>query len=496
MPFSANPASTHAAATAPSSRVMTLEKINQNVVRFEYAVRGQQAIRAEQLRKQLIEKPGSLPFQEIVSCNIGNPQQLKQLPITFYRQVSALVEYPDLMSDKNMPLTSKMFASDAVLRAKELLTAMGGSSGAYTHSQGIPIVRQRVAEFIEKRDGFPADPESIFLTAGASPGVQMVLQTLIAHKDVGIMIPIPQYPLYTASISLSGGNAVPYYLDESKDWGLSMEELTRSIQDGRSKNYEVRALCVINPGNPTGQCLPIESMRQIIEFCHRENIVLMADEVYQTNIYKPDELPFHSFKKVLKSMGPKYNSVELISFHSVSKGTIGECGRRGGYFECTGIDESVMEMLYKIASVSLCPPVQGQLMVEHMVHPPEPGSESYALYKSENAAIYDSLRRRAEKLANAFNSLEGVSCNSAQGAMYLFPRVSLSEKAIQAAKNADLSPDAFYAMELLNTTGVCVVPGSGFGQVLAHTISDLLFSHLKMSWISLLATSRLSMMPL
>ncbi|EGF78436.1 hypothetical protein BATDEDRAFT_20287 [Batrachochytrium dendrobatidis JAM81] len=450
---------------ASTDRVMSLESINQKVVQFEYAVRGAQAIRAEQLRKQLVEGPNDLPFKEIVSCNIGNPQQLKQLPITFYRQVSALCEYPDLMNAANLPVTSKIFAKDAIERAKELLTAMGGSTGAYTHSQGIPLVRQRVAEFIEKRDGFPSDPDSIFLTAGASPGVQMVLQTLISSDDVGIMIPIPQYPLYTASISLYGGNAVPYYLDESKDWGLTLEELTRSIKDGRSKNYQVRALCVINPGNPTGQCLPIDSMRQIIEFCHRENVVLMADEVYQTNIYKPEELPFHSFKKVLKSMGSKYESVELFSFHSVSKGTIGECGRRGGYFECTGIDSSVKEMLYKIASVSLCPPVQGQLMVEHMVHPPKSDGDSYALYKKENLAIYDSLRRRAEKLASAFNSLEGVTCNSAQGAMYLFPRIRLSAKAVQAAMDADQAPDAFYSMALLNTTGVCVVPGSGFGQV-------------------------------
>lgn len=94
---------------------------------------------------------------------------------------------------------SSMFPSDAIARATELLKSMGGSAGAYTHSQGIPLIRQRVAEFIEKRDGYPADPNAIFLTAGASPGVQMVMQSVIAHKDVGIMVPIPQYPLYTYS---------------------------------------------------------------------------------------------------------------------------------------------------------------------------------------------------------------------------------------------------------------------------------------------------------
>ena len=99
---------------------------------------------------------------------------------------------------------------------------MGGSVGAYSHSKGIPLIRERIADFIKSRDGFPSDPESIFLTAGASPGVQTVLQTIIAHENVGIMIPIPQYPLYTASIALFGGKAIPYYLDEANDWSMSV----------------------------------------------------------------------------------------------------------------------------------------------------------------------------------------------------------------------------------------------------------------------------------
>jgi alanine transaminase len=87
-------------------------------------------------------------------------------------------------------------------------------------------------------------------------------------------------------------------------------------------------------------------------------------------------------------MGSEYDNVELFSFHSVSKGMIGECGRRGGYFECTNIDPDVKALLYKVASVSLCPPVSGQLMVELMVNPPKPGDPSYALYEKEDNAIF------------------------------------------------------------------------------------------------------------
>lgn len=156
--------------------------------------------------------------------------------------------------------------------------------------------------------------------------------------------------------------------------------------------------------------------------------------------------------------------LELFSFHSISKGVVGECGRRGGYFECDGIDPKVMEQIYKLASISLCPTVQGQIMVDLMVRPPQAGQESHALYQNEYRELYESLQRRAKKLVKAFNALEGVSCQPAEGAMYVFPTITLPKRAIEEAKRLKKQPDAFYAMEMLNATGVCVVPGSGFGQ--------------------------------
>ncbi|KAJ3203388.1 Alanine--glyoxylate aminotransferase 2, mitochondrial, partial [Dinochytrium kinnereticum] len=233
-------------------KVFEISRINQDILRVEYAVRGEIAIRAEELRKTLQTNPTSLPFKTVINCNIGNPQQLRQKPITFFRQVMALVDCPELLEEGKLGVTRQLFAGDAIERAARYVGAIG-SSGAYSHSQGVPVVREEVAKFISERDGFPANPEHIFLTAGASPAVQLVLQTLIAHKNVGIMIPIPQYPLYTASIDLFNGKAVPYYLNEEKDWGLSVEELRKSLREARSQGTEVRALCVINPGNPTGQ---------------------------------------------------------------------------------------------------------------------------------------------------------------------------------------------------------------------------------------------------
>jgi alanine transaminase len=368
-----------------------------------------------------------------------------------------------LLKAENRSIVSKLYPKDAIKRA-ELLTKNIGSIGAYSHSKGISHIRENVAKFIEERDGYSVDPEHIFLTQGASEGVQRVLQMLTQNEKSGIMIPIPQYPLYSATLSLIDASPVPYYLDESSNWGLSRENLSKSVEQARANGVDVRALVIINPGNPTGQCLSEDNIRDIIDFCHKERIVLLADEVYQTNIYQPEQRPFHSFKKILSSMGPEYQEQELFSFHSTSKGMIGECGRRGGYFECTNIDNAVLDQLYKMASINLCPNVHGQIMVDLMTNPPVKGDESYPQYKAEYDAIFESLGRRAIKLADSFNNLEGVTCNSADGAMYLFPRIRLPSKAIEAAQKANMQPDAFYAMAMLEATGVCVIPGSGFGQ--------------------------------
>ncbi|CAG8570675.1 3397_t:CDS:2 [Acaulospora colombiana] len=447
---------------ARRSKVLTYDSINSHVKKVEYAVRGELAIRAEKIKEKLA-KNEDLGFEAVVNCNIGNPQQLMQRPITFFRQVAALTEYPDLLSPENQDHVKALFPSDAIERARKLLKQIG-SVGAYSHSQGVPHIRQDVAKFIEERDGYPSDMNNIFLTQGASSGVQSVLQLIITHPDVGVMIPIPQYPLYSATLSLFNARAVPYYLNEDDDWSLDIDQLTSSLANGRSKGCEVRALVIINPGNPTGQCLTERNMREIIEFCYNERIVLLADEVYQTNIYRPSERPFHSFKKILRSMGSKYEDFELFSFHSISKGMIGECGRRGGYYECTGIDREVVGQLYKLASVSLCPNVQGQIMVDLMVKPPKRGDPSHELYQKELKGIYASLKRRSEKLSGLFNSLDGVTCNDAKGSMYLFPRIRLPPKAIEAAREAGKQPDEFYCLAMLDATGVCVVPGSGFGQ--------------------------------
>ncbi|KAG0748933.1 hypothetical protein G6F16_006401 [Rhizopus arrhizus] len=449
-----------------SSKILTRETINPYVKSAEYAVLGTIPAHAEIINKIIKTEPERFKFDKIVSCNIGNPHIFNQKPITFFRQVTSLLENEDLLKQENREIVRKLYPEDAIARA-ETLSKHIGPLGAYSESKGILHIRENIVKFIELRDGYKACPETIFLTQGAGEGIQRVLQILhqpCHTQQTGVMIPIPQYPIYTAALQLMGAKPVPYYLDSGKHFALDLERLQQSVRKARQQDIHVRALVVINPGNPTGQCLPEENIREVIQFCHEEGLVVLADEVYQANVFQPKNHPFHSFRKVLMSMDPKYRQQELFSFHSISKGMVGECGRRGGYVECLNIDSGVLEELYKVFSIFSGANIQGQIMVDLMVHPPVEGDPSYPQYKTEMDAIHTSYHRRAQKLAECFNRLEGVSCDDAKGAMYLFPRIRLPPNAMIEARRASMSPDNFYALALLNETGICVVPGSGFGQ--------------------------------
>ena len=242
--------------------------------------------------------------------------------------------------------------------------------------------------------------------------------------------------------------------------------LLEHIQEARDKGLVPKMLVVINPGNPTGALINPEEIKNILKLAHKEDFVVLADEVYQRNIFNEGE--FVSFKKARQQLveeDPKYDSIQLASCHSTSKGFIGECGQRGGYVELVGFSSDFMDQFYKLASISLCPVVTGQVLTELMVNPPQPGDESYEQFQEETHYIQRTLQERAEHLYHAFDTVDGVDCQPPQGAMYLYPTIHLPQRAIEEAHRQGVAPDEMYCMDLLNNTGICVVPGSGFGQV-------------------------------
>jgi hypothetical protein len=265
------------------------------------------------------------------------------------------------------------------------------------------------------RDGHPASFENIYLSNGASSGVNTLLHTICAKPETGIMVPIPQYPLYTATLSVLDARVVPYYLEEEQAWGTSMEAIKTAYEKAVAEGTDVKAICVINPGNPTGASLPAEDIKAVLQFAAEKGVVVIADEVYQTNVFIGE---FISFKKALRDLQKaepgKYDHIELASLHSISKGMVGECGHRGGYFELIGFDTEVAQEVYKFISIQLCPPVLGQCIVEMMVNPPKEGEPSYELYRKEYDTIFSGLKERAYALYEAFKRMEGVECDKPQ----------------------------------------------------------------------------------
>ncbi|KAM9791796.1 alanine aminotransferase 2-like isoform 2-T2 [Syngnathus typhle] len=446
--------------TSPRGKVLTIDTMNPTVKKVEYAVRGPIVQRAMELEKELSEGRKK-PFQEVIKANIGDAHAMGQQPITFFRQVLALCSYPELLNDSTFP-------EDAKSRARRILQSCGGNSmGSYSASQGIDSVRHDVARYVQQRDGgVHCDPDDIYLTTGASDGIVTILKLLVCGEGTartGVMISIPQYPLYSAALAELGAVQINYYLNEEACWSMDISELQRALDEARS-HCNPRALCVINPGNPTGQVQNRKCIEDVIRFAAKERLFLMADEVYQDNVYA-DGCQFHSFKKVLFEMGPEYsNTVELASFHSTSKCYMGECGFRGGYMEIINMDDEVKAQLTKLVSVRLCPPVPGQALMDLVVNPPQPGEPSYDKFTKERTATLSALADKARLTEEVLNTVPGISCNPVQGAMYSFPRIDIPEKAVKEAASKGQEPDMFYCMRLLEETGICLVPGSGFGQ--------------------------------
>jgi len=272
---------------------LQISDLSDAVLHTHYAVRGPIVARAQEL-----EHLG----REIIYCNIGNPQALGQKPLTYVRDVLAA--------------------------ARTILGQSKYGLGAYSESKGMRFVRKAIADFIAARDSTggvmqTSNPEHIYLTDGASKGVQAALRLLIAsHKD-GILIPIPQYPLYSATITLYGGRQIGYYLDEDSGWSLNEQMLEEAMHEAIKEGIRARAIVVINPGNPTGAVLTEENIEMVIRFAKRHNLAILADEVYQENIYKPGAR-FLSFAHVMTKLSE--HEVSLFSFHSTSKGFFGECG--------------------------------------------------------------------------------------------------------------------------------------------------------------------------
>uniref|UniRef100_A0A668TU04 alanine transaminase n=1 Tax=Oreochromis aureus TaxID=47969 RepID=A0A668TU04_OREAU len=389
------------------------------------------------------------PFKSVIDVSSGDPHKAGMPPISFIRQVMAVCLYPELLKEKSLPL-------DVRQRAQKLLDmCSGGSVGSYsTTSIGLPEVQKSISEFITRRDGgVLSHPEDIILTIGSQKGLSVFLNLLTSGEgktQTGVLTPMPCPHTLPMLLDMTGLALVPYRLFEEQGWAVNLDELHRALEAGRV-HCEPKAIYISNPGNPTGYVQDRETIEKVIRFAATNCLIILAEEVHQGSVYGQDK-EFISYKKVLSEMGKTYaETMELVSFHSISTAYIGECGLRGGYMEVVNIDPAVKKCLNFTPSA----PVLPQLALELSLNPPRPEDSSYNSYTQVRGLSY---------ALEFLNRVEGMSCQPSMAGPFLYPRVHLPPHMVEEAKRLGVKADVLYCQRLLEEEGICVGAGCENGQ--------------------------------
>ncbi|MFC3608915.1 pyridoxal phosphate-dependent aminotransferase [Stutzerimonas tarimensis] len=310
---------------------------------------------------------------------------------------------------------------------RNLPTAQG-----YSDSKGLFSARKAVMQYYQQKKVEGVTIEDIYLGNGVSELIVMALQALINNGDE-VLIPAPDYPLWTASVSLSGGKPVHYLCDEQSNWYPDIEDMRGKITGN------TRAIVLINPNNPTGAVYPKEVLEQIIELARQHNLVLFSDEIYDKILY--DDAEHIS----TASLAP---DVLCLTFNGLSK-SYRVAGFRSGWVAISGPKhkaKSYIEGLDILASMRLCANVPSQ----HAIQTALGGYQSINDLVLPGGRLLEQRNRAWELL----NDIPGVSCIKPMGALYAFPRID--------PKVCPIHNDEKFALDLLLSEKLLIVQGTAF----------------------------------
>lgn len=449
----------------------TTETACNNLLRSNYPPESPINDMADRIEEELKnpETAKKYNFKEIELCSTRSSQLLGMKPITYVNEVLSLCQNPSLIENH-----SEAFSEEVVRRAKEMLAATDNSGmGAYTGSQGLPVVQKDVVNFINERDKLPEGyitEKDIYMTDGAAAGIKLCLQMFVDARNprtTAYLVPSPQYNIYREFLNAMGSVAIPYELDEESGWNINIDELEKSYAIASSIGHVIRGIVVINPGNPTGELLSGEKIKKIINFALSKDIMIYADEVLQNTVVIGVH-KFFSFQRAAyeveqeAKMRGEEASPQLISFFSISKGDIAYGGLRAGYFVLHNFNPEVRAVFVKMVSISLCPNTTGQILVSLAVRGPTKGTEDEKLYNKERQDNRNALGRSMESAYTRLNYAKGIVCQPIRGGIFAYPRITVPPRAAEEAKEVGLTPSEFYCKCLLEETGIVVVPGSAF----------------------------------
>ncbi|MFI0927706.1 pyridoxal phosphate-dependent aminotransferase [Streptomyces sp. NPDC021012] len=302
----------------------------------------------------------------------------------------------------------------------------------YTDSRGILSARRAVAQRYQSMGVPDVDVDDVFLGNGVSELISMAVQALLEDGDE-VLVPAPDYPLWTAVVTLAGGRPVHYLCDEAADWYPDLDDMASRITD------RTKAIVVINPNNPTGAVYPKEVLEGIFELARRHGLMVFADEIYDQIVY--DEVVHHP----AASLAP---DLVVLTFGGLSK-TYRVAGFRSGWLVVTGPKQhakNYLEGLTMLASMRLCPNAPAQYAIQAALG----GRQSIHELTAPGGRLREQRDRAWEKL----NEIPGVSCVKPKGALYAFPRLDPAVHRIH--------DDEKFVLDLLLREKIQVVQGTGF----------------------------------
>ena len=305
-------------------------------------------------------------------------------------------------------------------------------SQGYSDSRGIFAARKAVMQYAQIKNIPNVTMKDVFTGNGASELIQLSLNALLNTGDE-VLIPSPDYPLWTACTNLAGGKAVHYICDEQSEWYPDIQDIESKITP------KTKALVIINPNNPTGALYPKEILEQLVDVARRHELVLFSDEMY-------DRLVMDGLEHIsTASLAP---DLFCVTFSGLSKSHMA-CGFRVGWMILSGnkeIAKDYMAGINMLSNMRLCSNVPGQSIIQTALW----GYQSVNEYIVPGGRVYE----QREYIYKALNDIPGISAVKPKAAFYVFPKID--------TKKFNIVDDQQFALDFLREKRVLIVPGSGF----------------------------------
>ncbi len=306
------------------------------------------------------------------------------------------------------------------------------NSQGYSDSRGIFSARKAIMQYAQLKHIPNVTMKDIYTGNGASELIQLSLNALLNDGDE-ILIPSPDYPLWTACANLAGGKAVHYICDEEAEWYPDLKDMESKITD------RTKALVIINPNNPTGALYPKELLEQIVEIARRHELIIFSDEIYDRLVMDGEE------HISIASLAP---DLFCVTFSGLSKSHM-VCGFRVGWMILSGnkrIAKGYIEGLNMLSNMRLCSNVPGQSIIQTALG----GYQSVNEYIVPGGRIYE----QRDMIYKLLNDIPGLSAVKPKAAFYIFPKIDV--------KRFNITDDTQFALDFLREKRVLFVPGSGF----------------------------------